>query len=325
VSRRGGPLGDYLRAASALAGEDVEPRRAIAALLGLELGAVEPAEPSDPGADTVQDPPPEPRVAGDTVRDEVRKPPEERAAIRVEGMDDAWLEPLEPAEVRRPAWLDEVPPFPEATGASAAAPPVPEPLFVPAWRRALLRGLMATRDRGGDVDVERVVEGVARGEVLPRLPRLPRTHLGPAAQVLLDTGPSMAPFADDQVALLEDLRRLVPFLEELVFETTPRKGAGPADAWPLPAYRPPAPGTPVLVVSDLGAARGAGTRRAPESDWLEFSARVRRARCPLVALVPFPVSRVPPALRRGMAVVPWDRSTTTGRLRALLRAAGRGA
>jgi hypothetical protein len=325
VRRGGGRLGDYLRAASELSGEDPARRQAIAALLGFDLRSAAPPPPPRPLRDEEPEdtPPVEPPA-------ETRPPARSEAeaappAMLEGGGEDAWLEPLKPAEVRVPGWMEAADPYPEPSGAPAAAPAPPEPLFVPAWSRALLRGLLAGRDPHGAVDVERLVDMLAAGRVLSRLPRLPRTHLGPAAQVLVDAGPSMTPFVDDQLVLLGELRRLVPMLQELVFETSPLRGTGPADAWPLPAYRPPPRGTPVLVVSDLGAARGSGTRRAPEAEWLAFAARVRRAQCPLVALVPFPPSRVRPALRRAMQVVTWDRATTTGRIHAVRRGAAGGA
>lgn len=317
-------LGDYLRAASVLSGGDPARREAIAALLGFELRDPPPApEPAPPVEEVVLTPPAvTPDGERDTGGEETPPPP----PVPVEGgHDDAWLEPLEPAEVRVPGWMEGIDPYPEPSGAPAEGAATPEPLFVPAWSRMLLRGVLASEDPHGAVDVERLVAAVADGRVLTDLPRLPRPHLGPAAQVLMDAGPSMTPFADDQLVMLEELRRLVPQLQELVFETSPARGAGPADAWPPRPYRPPPPGTPVLVVSDLGAARGSGTRRAPEAEWLAFAAQVRRAQCPLLALVPFPRHRVAPALRRAMAVVTWDRGTTTGRVRAVRRAAaGRG-
>ncbi len=316
----GSPLADYLIAAHALSGGDARTRGAIAALLGLELAPTEPpadarpsrmlTSPADPPAPPQVPPPGEPR------------PVVASHADAGAGNDDAWLHALPPAEVRMPAWLDSVDPFPKPGGAAPlAVAPALLPLFTPSWRVALLRGLLLSRDPVGEVNVPALLDALTHGWPLTRLPRRSRPRMGAEVQVMVDTGPSMAPFAEDQGALLNDLRRLVPLRQELVFETTPVRAGAPGE-WPLPAYRPPAPGTPVLVMSDLGAARGEGTVRAPADEWLRFAATVRRTGCALVALVPFGAERVQPALRHAIAVVKWDRSTTTGAIEAVLARRG---
>ena len=55
-----------------------------------------------------------------------------------------------------------------------------------------------------------------------------------------------------------------------------------------------------------------GIAPVPRQDWLDFAQVVRQAGCPLVFLVPYRQSRWPPALRRALAIVHWDPSTTAG-------------
>lgn len=58
---------------------------------------------------------------------------------------------------------------------------------------------------------------------------------------------------------------------------------------------------------------------ASEAEWMSFAAIVRQANCPLIAFVPCALTRVPPALRRVLHAVPWDRATTVGLVQQITR------
>jgi hypothetical protein len=79
------------------------------------------------------------------------------------------------------------------------------------------------------------------------------------------------------------------------------------------AYEPPASGTPVLLVTDLGI----GVPPLAQDtlfidDWRDFADRTARARCPIIALVPYSPERWPAALKGIINIIQWDRSTTAG-------------
>jgi hypothetical protein len=73
------------------------------------------------------------------------------------------------------------------------------------------------------------------------------------------------------------------------------------------------------VLSDLGAgASHSGGDPAFADEWLEFFTTTSEAGCPVVALVPYPLSRVPRVLRRVARAVPWGRQTSIGTIRQTL-------
>src|SRR6202008_4057123 len=105
-----------------------------------------------------------------------------------------------------------------------------------------------------------IIESVCRGERVRFIPRLSIPTLTRGVQLLIDRGENMQPFAADQTALLAFLVRVVgrDRTEVNYFEGSPLWGAGigPKDEWS--DYRPPASGTPVVLVTDLGIAQPPG-------------------------------------------------------------------
>lgn len=332
MNRRRPPIGfgDFLRATEALGARDPAERKRIAALLGFDW-----VESFQPSAESRRS----------TARAEGNVEPtvgvvEETAARNVSGdarvgggggeiglIDesakpaDIWVEQLPQRSVRMPKWVSEVAPMPEPVGEERDEPPEVEPLFAPAWTRAILFAALAHVDGRGPLDLERTVELLCRREPLTRLPRRTKFHLKNDLQLLIDVNRTMAPFVQDQLALVGAVKRLVSAqnVEQLLFSICPTRGAGREDEWPLKTYVPPRhPGTLVMVVTDLGVSRAApGVETGTTEEWLRFAGMIRRDSCQLVTLVPFPARRVPAALRRAMTVIPWDRSTTAGMIQKI--------
>lgn len=215
-----------------------------------------------------------------------------------------------------------------AGGSEENPEPLPlDPLLAPGWARAILGTALATPTGEGEVDVDRVAEQMGRLQPVTRVPRLPLASLRHGAQVLVDHGRGMQPFHRDLAWLRDALERVVGRgrCEVLRFAGTPLRGAGsgPRIAWG--EYRPPAPGTPVLVLTDVGIGKPAlSADPAGPAEWLAFAALLRRAGCPLLALVPYAPSRWPRELAGGMTLLPWDRGTSAAQVRgAVTRAPGR--
>jgi hypothetical protein len=325
VTRAPISFADYLLAAERLGAKDPDTRRRVAAMLGFDWRAKQTAQ-------TQAAPTPGTRVstgasqgvleltdlqAQSTGRAETKSD----ATETVGEAEDLWLEDLPPRNVRLPKWVSEVQPMPEPTAEEKDEPPEVEPLFMPRWTRALLYAALAHVDDNGAIDIDLAVERLSRFEHVTRLPRRRRFHLKNDLQLLIDISPTMAPFAQDQFALIANIKRLVSAqnVEQLYFSGCPTRGAGSADEWPLRAYRAPRhPGTLVVVLTDLCASRaGPGIEAANTDEWLSFARLIVKGGCQSVALVPFPLRRVRPALRRAMSVVPWDRSTTTGAIQKI--------
>ncbi|MCK9900608.1 hypothetical protein CC117_20900 [Parafrankia colletiae] len=195
------------------------------------------------------------------------------------------------------------------TGVGRILPGVP-PLFPARSSRVIIATVLAMLAEDGDLDLAPIVTALARLEPLTALPRRRVRTNRRGVQVLLDLAPAMRPYLPDLRALPEQLRRVLgPRVEVLRFAVCPISGAGPGMR-PWGRYRPPAPGTPVLVVTDFGGGHPWAPPPAPPQEWAEFVTTVRRAGCRPLALVPGARRDIDPALTAQLPVLPWDESTT---------------
>ena len=233
--------------------------------------------------------------------------------------DGLALHPAELAYVRteRPGERTPLSAGPLESGSSDPLPP-PRPLLTPRTSRGIVGAALSTHDDHGPVDIAAIVERLGRGEPFDELPRQRWPTLRHGAQVLLDGGAGMSPYAADAEALLAELRRHFGHerLSVARFTGCPTRaaGLGPRRRWGR--WRPPRPGMPIALISDLGIARPPlSGDAAPAGEWLRFAAEASHARCPLVAFVPYRASRVPAPLRRAMAIVEWSERTSASRVR----------
>ena len=237
----------------------------------------------------------------------------------VTAADAPALHPAELAYVRteRPGERTPLSAGPLKPGSSDPLPP-PRPLLSPRTSRGIVGAALSTHDDRGPVDVAAVVERLARGEPFDELPRRTWPTLRHGAQVLLDGGAGMAPYAADAEALLAELRRHFGHerLSVARFTGCPTRAAGLGARRRWGRWRPPRPGMPIALISDLGIGRPPlSDDVAPPREWLRFAAEASHARCPLVAFVPYRTSRVPAPLRRAMAIVEWSERTSASRVR----------
>jgi formylglycine-generating enzyme required for sulfatase activity len=211
-----------------------------------------------------------------------------------------------------PDWFLRAAPFTEPVQADPRGRPPPLEPLVP-WRRLwpFLRAALGRISASGRPDLERAVALVARGRVLRRLPFRRRQRWSPAAQILVDYSPRLAPFWDDLTVLLGALIRLRgrAGLEVLKLEEGP---AGPCRRWGgrgaeverLHPYALPEAGTPVLILSDLGCLDGVAERAA----WERLGRRLVAAGLAPVVLIPCPRPRWDAAVLRWYSPVIWDRT-----------------
>ena len=227
------------------------------------------------------------------------------------------LVPAEPAHVWHQSWTRNALPRPDRELMRGQSPYTP--LLARSSTVALLEAALSGTARDGDVEIEDVVELLARGLPLASLPRRVRRTLRHGVQVLVDHGPAMEPFARDQAELCKRVRALVgrDKTEELHFARSPLHGAGAGPSWTWEAYDPPPRGGAVLLLSDCGTIGlpGDHARSTPE-EWRRFAESVRRGGARPLALVPVPQRRVPGWLSAVMPVLCWDRGTTVGRVAA---------
>ncbi len=316
-----GSIGDLIRAARALALEPSDWHQ-IAPLLGLRLGtATESAKPRS--SESYQSTPSDERSADRMSRLSGRPAPASRDIT-------AKLPPPVPATLRTittsgpppPVWLAPATERVAAPGPEHRRRPPPDPLLSTRWVPGIISSLVATARASSEIDTLRVVDQIARGNPVDRVPRRTQSTLARGAQILVDMGPAMVPFAHDQAALVRSARDVLGGgpAEVLRFDGCPLRGAGPGPRPTWGAYEPPATPRPILVLTDLGIG---GPRLAPwrvsTDEWLEFERTVTQAGCPVVALVPYPPQRVPKVLRRRVYVVVWDRPTSVATVRRSLR------
>lgn len=310
-----GNLVDWLQAMHQLKPGDLETQDAITSALGLQVrdpGVVVKGTPARPAQrpreqDSEPDAAPEIKPASEA---------QNRPRRRVESV----LTPANASRNPAPSWLRTAQPL-ETTASRHLRPAIPlDPLFRSRATRAILSGALATPSHAGPLDIAKVIELVSRAQTVDRVPCLSVPTLVRGVQLLIDRSEAMQPFAGDQALLRSALLSVVgrDQTELLYFDATPLRGAGagPRDQWSV--YRPPRAATPVVVLTDLGIGQPPGIAGlADAAEWAEFAQLVSRARCPLLAFVPYPPRRWPFALSRKLTLVQWDRGTTAAIVRRI--------
>ncbi|MBS0346182.1 MAG: hypothetical protein JSR69_06930 [Proteobacteria bacterium] len=331
-------VGDLLRAWKQLADGQAPGasalRTAIADTLGLgTLAAPAAARRSSGVADDDVDHLPVNDTGASRAIDEP-SPPEPQPLALPPVSDTRSLRPLTPigrSPLRLPVEADDsLQALPLESGVSAEALPF-DPLIDPARARETVGAAIALRRAGKTIDVARLVDAVARGAPPARLPYRATWSPRAGVQVLLDGGEGMTPFFDDQLWLIRQLARNVgaELMRVYRYHGNPLRGVRelprqryappaypasprPQRAPPLLAYAPPPPGTPVLVLGDLGLGRGDESAGLP--DWSAWAQQLATRRCPPLVLLPWSPAHWP-KLPRCLALAYWDRSLGLGALR----------
>jgi len=221
------------------------------------------------------------------------------------------VEILIEADLDRPWELEE--PLGQVEPKHLEADPPYEPLLDPRWNREILAAAAAAQGAGRRVDIKRLVEKVAKGRPIDTIPVMARRTLARGVQLLIDQGIAMEPFRRDQEEFAAALKAVVgeSRVEELIFADCPTRGCFDPQRLEEKKYPPPQPGTPVLVLSDLGiGGPGLHRERASLTEWTEMATTLNRLHCSLVAFLPYPEHRWQQALRKIITHIPWDRSTS---------------
>jgi hypothetical protein len=314
-------FGDLLRVMDRLAPADDTARTSIAAMLGFErvprslqdgqedtdhAVRIDVPEPqTTPRSVPSISPPPAPAPQRSSL--ESRLPPIDspRTSLVIRVVEEPDPNPVPPA------WLSSILPPPQQNGADDDFIPDFEPLFAPASTRSLIAAALAVPRAEGEVCIDQIIDRLARGLPITRLPREVRPTLRMGIEILVDHGDGMEPFSRDAAELVDRVRHIVGegATRVLHFAVSPlRAGTGARRRWT--DYRVLAAGTPVLVLSDLGIGGADPHLGDITLHWLDFLDRLHRACCPAIAFVPYPMTRWPVALAARMSIIEWDRSTT---------------
>ncbi len=211
--------------------------------------------------------------------------------------------------------------LPPSAGNEKFIPPVFEPLLAPALARGILSGALATASDDGPVDLEVLVQMIARRDHLEQLPRLVVPTLRRGVLLLVDKSEALAPYAIDQRWLESRVCEVVG--TELVtiqrFIGCPSRGAGLGLRARWGEFEYPYAGTVILLLTDLGISQLLlSPDWADEEEWRDFLLGAKLAGCPVVAFVPYGRQRWPPALSGLCKMIQWDRSMTANKVRSLV-------
>lgn len=221
--------------------------------------------------------------------------------------DDATTEPESNA-------APSLQPLDEAAAAAAATTPQARQDDLLPWARLLpvLRRHLS-QARGGEVDMPRLLNALTSQQTLHHLPRVQRRRWNPDLIVALDFGPAMTPYRTDLHRLCRQLLREVGrtglSLRLLMH--------GPHGGWtdwieeqacrPAPparhAWQPPAAGSCVLLVSDLGQ-----FQHRPEvtAQWLRWVRLNQAAQVQVLALTPLGTGQLQPQVARQLPALRWS-------------------
>ena len=157
------------------------------------------------------------------------------------------------------------------------------------------------------INVDHLIEQVVCCKPLRQIQRARKMSLRLGVQVLIDWGKGMVPYRRDQKWLVDELRRHVGrdtvrvwlFREALPTEYEPDS----AEA----RWSPPAKGTPVLIVSDLGL-YGDALESPSEEEWLVFAELLDKNGNPAIVLNPHHRDRYAATIHHRLTILPWDRN-----------------
>lgn len=219
------------------------------------------------------------------------------------------------------SFVAPLPPLAPATDEEHEPPPPFEPLFRPAWTRALLSTALATPSPDGPVDLRRVVERLSQGHAVTCLPRRLVPTLRKGVQVLVDHSSGMVPFRRDAAWLVGEIVRLAgaPSAPVLRFRGLPSRGVADPRSRTRGAYAPPPRAVPVVLITDFGIGLDdLDTERATAHEWTGFLHSLRRTNDMVLAFVPYPRERCPERIGRLATLIELDRATTLSRIRSAL-------
>jgi hypothetical protein len=218
------------------------------------------------------------------------------------------------------------PPMAAATDEEHEPEPDLIPLMDPLTLRSTLASAVATIADDGAIDVDGLTRALTREDRIDRLPRLRVPTMRRGAQVLIDRGSRMAPFARDADHLA---RALVSIIGTDAAQILRFRGLPSWDVYDVGRrarlqYEFPPPGVPVVLITEFAITLEPFMDDfATTSQWTRFLASLRQRGNAVVAFVPYSHERWPKEIAAVAALVTWDRSTNATAIRAAKRRLGR--
>ena len=303
-------LGDLAEALASLSWQDDDQAQAIAACLGFGLAPSLPPKPNEGIYDrqsyrrpfqTQSKPSTKPPVFIPPTPEPVPPLPPTSLASQLQS-----LEPIAPATLDEPGWLDEAHGLSQAITETKVAR---RSLFPEKTHRHILAATLATRRVGHEIDLPKLIAALCRREVLFQLPCRPEASLQRGCDLLLDYSPGMVTFWEDLNGLIEQVGQVVGVANTRVFgfDTLPTEAKRWTADGERQGWQPQK--CPVLVATDFGIAGFEG-RADLHPAWRELIALCAKDGSPLLILVPWPESRWPKGLGGYPKLAHWSPLTT---------------
>ncbi|WP_442770255.1 formylglycine-generating enzyme family protein [Zoogloea ramigera] len=232
--------------------------------------------------DEESEPPDEPKPAFTPAPEPARRPPLQARFFVVLQASTPPAPAPRPTPVHQPLTAADC--EPRRLGEAPILPLVPRTRLWPALRRSL------ARPGAGGLDVPALVRRLARAENIRRLPRRSRPGSGGEVWVVLDRAQRLLPYDTDFDQIIGEVTRLygAASLHLWVVCESPdavlwtRRGRGVEEGVRGRIPVPP-PGTPVLILGDLGLL---SPSRGQEAAWVGFCRRLRDGGADPVAWLP---------------------------------------
>ncbi|WP_296404870.1 formylglycine-generating enzyme family protein [Zoogloea sp.] len=212
------------------------------------------------------------------------------------GVAEDRPKPPEPRQHVAPEWLTAQPasfdPQRYVSSGRGAIPLPHAPLVSPERFTSFISAYLRPYQAGLAPDLLRAVDRIATGRSLQPLPRLDRRKWPGCVQVVLDWSGVLAPFYDDLLSLLAQLRRLL----DRRIEVLVTRGGEPGEWLQAPGLVASLrfDGSPVVVLSDAGCYRpSSGLPRR----WAAVARQLGAVGLRPLLLAPVPVRLLPDVLR----------------------------
>ena len=190
---------------------------------------------------------------------------------------------------------------------NAPPPPKQEPLV--AWSRLwpVLRAILSEQQTKKRPDLPKLVKTIAKGYLPTRIPQQQRQNWTAGLRILIDRPQRLRLFNHDYLQVLSQLKKLrgeVGLVQEML-EDYPGGpvltgfGMQTRKTWQMPE-----PGTPLLILSDLGIYETSGQA---EKQWLAFGRKLQAAGCKAYVLMPVPARYLSQELANYYQCISWDR------------------
>ncbi|MBF0213228.1 MAG: formylglycine-generating enzyme family protein [Magnetococcales bacterium] len=215
-------------------------------------------------------------------------------------------EALQPLEI--PAETSDEPAADEEFQGAVTQPLAPR---LGEWSKlaARMRALFTRTEAGRELDVERTVRRLVRGQTLERLPMRRRRRWGHEIQLILDRAERLIPYQDDLDSAALRLASLFPKQavswavlmdgreEPILVDDHSGEHYAP--------YRYPTAGTLVAVLGDMGMLSGDPVTEG--AAWERMGRDLRARGCYPVALLPIADFRLVPEWLSSWTLLPWDK------------------